>query len=83
MGCRDAVDAIVVTVSFEVAEPFAGAMEVGTSPHVGAKVGVGDTEQLSDTVLLNPFSAVAVTAKSTELPTVAVATVGVALMPKS
>ena len=50
MGPRDAADAVVLTVNFEVAEPFEACVtDVGLSAHVGANAGVGDTEQLNDT----------------------------------
>ena len=65
---RDAVDAVVETVKSEVEPPAVGVRDVGASEHVGANGGVGDTEQLNDTGLLNPSIAVAVRVKTAEPP---------------
>jgi len=74
----------VRTVSIEVAvPPTAGVTDVGLSVHVGPNDRAGDTEQVSDTGLLNPFTPEAVTAKTAEFPVATVALTGLALNPKS
>ena len=75
---------VVATVKFEVAVPLAGGvMESRLSAHVGAEAGVGDTEQLNDTALLNASVEVAVMENSAEAPDFSVALPGAALKLKS
>ena len=81
---RDAVGPVVATDNCEVAVPLAvGITELGLRTHVGARAGMGETEQLSETGPSNPYIPVAVSVKTAELPAFIAALPGVALTAKS
>jgi len=78
------VDPVVETVKFDVPDPLVvGVTDVGFSEHVGAKAGVGETEQVNDTEPLNPYVGETARLKRAELPDFKVAVPGVALIVKS
>ena len=71
------------SVRFEVDPLAMGVTDIGSRPHVGANAGWGDTEQVSDTGLLNPLIATAMTVKTAADPGGTVAVTGSEVRPKS
>jgi hypothetical protein len=65
---RNAVGAVVLIVSVDVADPPVTCTCAGLSEHVGADAGIGDTEQVNATVPVNPPAGLTVTAAVANWP---------------